>query len=100
MEQIVMTTIPLETIEKRFSNVVDQKFQQLLLALQQSQAPHQKKFLSRKETAKRLGISLPTLNDWTKEGIVVGYRIASRVRYKEDEIEAALIKIKTTRRAA
>lgn len=51
--------------------------------------------LTRKEAAKLLSISLPTLLDWTNTGRVSGYRIASRVRYKRAELETSLAKIKT-----
>jgi excisionase family DNA binding protein len=51
--------------------------------------------LTRKEAADLLGVSLPTLNDWTKNGIVQGYRIASRVRYKKSELESSLKIIRT-----
>lgn len=49
--------------------------------------------LTRNETAKYLGVSLPTLNFWTKNGVIQGYRIAGRVRYKLPDIEDALLKI-------
>lgn len=49
--------------------------------------------LTRKEAASFLGVSLPTLNSWTKDGIIKGYRINSRVRYKRVELEEALSEI-------
>jgi len=42
--------------------------------------------LTREETANILGISLPTLNEYSKKGIIPAYRIGSRVRYKKSEI--------------
>lgn len=50
--------------------------------------------LSRKETAKLLGISLPTLNEWSKTGQVTPYRIGASIRYKKAEVEQSLNKIK------
>lgn len=101
MQELVLTSISLETIEERFSNVVEQKFQTLLTVLQQQKTEQEpKEYLSRKEAAKLLGISLVTLNEWQKQGIVQGYRIASRVRYKRGEVEASLSAIQTKRRAA
>lgn len=101
MQDLVLTSIPLETIEERFSNVVEQKFQTLLTVLQQQkQEQEPKEYLSRKEAAKLLGVSLVTLSEWTKTGKVQGYRIASRVRYKRAEIETSLSAIQTKRRAA
>jgi hypothetical protein len=51
--------------------------------------------LTRAQTAKRLKISLVTLSAWTKKGIVKGYRISGRVRYKSNEIETSLNSINT-----
>lgn len=47
-------------------------------------------FLTRKQTAARLGISLPTLHDYTTSGKLQSHRIGGSVRYKLTEIEAAL----------
>jgi excisionase family DNA binding protein len=46
--------------------------------------------ISRKEAARLLSITLPTLWDWTRKGTIPGYRISKRVYYKRHEIEAAL----------
>lgn len=51
-------------------------------------------YLTRKEAAKLLKISLVTISDWNKKGILKPYRIGNLIRYKRDEIEAALIQIK------
>ncbi len=51
--------------------------------------------LSRKETAKLLCISLPTLNEWTKTGILKAHRIGNRVLYKEKEVIEALVEVQT-----
>ena len=48
------------------------------------------KFLTRKEVCQLLKISLPTLHNWTKEGMVKSYKIGTRVLYKTTEIEEAL----------
>ena len=47
-------------------------------------------FLSREETAKLVKISLPTLNQWTKEGILLSYRIGKRILYRKSEVEEAV----------
>lgn len=49
---------------------------------------------SRADAAKRLGVSLSTLNDWTKQGLIECHRIGGRVYYKESAIETALKRIK------
>jgi len=40
-------------------------------------------------------VSLSTLHFWTKEGIVKGTRIGTRVRYRLTDIEAALVDIES-----
>ena len=51
-------------------------------------------YLTRKEVSKLLGVSLVTLNDWDKKGIIKPYRIGNLVRYKKREIEDSLKEIK------
>ena len=46
--------------------------------------------ISRKEVASLLKISLPTLNDWTKSGLLKSYRIGTRILYKIEEVEKSL----------
>lgn len=53
---------------------------------------------TRKETSEILGISLVTLNEWTKTGIIKGLRIGNRVRYRMSDIENALHEIQVYKR--
>jgi excisionase family DNA binding protein len=47
-------------------------------------------YLNRFEVVKLLKISLPTLGNWTKQGILQSYRIGKRVLYREDEVNSSL----------
>ena len=47
-------------------------------------------YLTRLEAAKLLKISLPTLHDYTKRGVISSYKIGVNVRYKPNDIEEAL----------
>lgn len=47
-------------------------------------------WLSRKEVSELLGISLPTLHDWGKRGILKPYKIGNRVRFRQEDIENTL----------
>jgi len=58
-----------------------------------TQIPPAVKYLTRKETAVNLKISLPTLNEYTKRNLITGYRFGVRVLYKQSEIETALTKM-------
>lgn len=51
--------------------------------------------ITRRETAKILGVTLPTVIDWEKKGIITGYRIGNRIRYKHSEILEAVTNNKT-----
>lgn len=43
-------------------------------------------YLTRIETARLLRVTLPTLSEWTKRGILHSYRMGSRIRYKRSEV--------------
>jgi excisionase family DNA binding protein len=43
-------------------------------------------YLTRIETARLLRVTLPTLTDWTKRGILKSYRMGTRIRYKRSEV--------------
>jgi excisionase family DNA binding protein len=51
-------------------------------------------YLNRFEVAELLRISLPTLANWSKEGILQSYRIGKRVLYREDEVNSSLQKVR------
>ena len=55
------------------------------------------KYLTRKEVAAFLKISLPTLNNYSKLGVVNGFRIGTRILYKLEDIEKNLKSIETNR---
>ncbi|WP_438711438.1 helix-turn-helix domain-containing protein [Aquimarina muelleri] len=46
--------------------------------------------LTREQTAKLLSVSLPTLNKWSKLGILNSYHMGNRVYYKKQEIISTL----------
>lgn len=49
--------------------------------------------ITRHETAKILQVSLSTLLNWRKAGIITPYRIGNKIRYKKSEILESLQKI-------
>ena len=58
-------------------------------------AEPQKQILTRQEAAAELSISLPTLHDYTKRGIIQAYRLGYKVRYKREDINKSLSAIKS-----
>ena len=51
-----------------------------------SQSLNNEVFLTRSETAGFLKITLPTLHQYTKQGIVVGQRFGNRVLYRKQDL--------------
>lgn len=60
-------------------------------------APPQKTYRTRKETAKLLKISLPTLDGYVYDGVISGSRIGSRVLFSDEAIEEAVKAIPSQR---
>lgn len=87
-----MEKILLYTTRDELEGLIQNGIQEAFKKLPAPPSPKSETFLSRKETAEKLKISLVTLNDWTKRGITQSYLIGGRVLYKESEIEASLHK--------
>jgi excisionase family DNA binding protein len=51
------------------------------------------KYLTAKEVAGMLRITLPTLHQWRKLGMIQGHKIGNRVLYMENEVEEAVSKV-------
>ncbi len=48
-------------------------------------------WLSRKEVCELLGISLVTIHDWSKKGILHPFKMGNRVRFRRSDIEQTLL---------
>jgi len=88
------------TEEKIVINIPLNEFKELqkgwikeVLTEVQPQERNEEELITRKETAKVLGISLVTLNVYTKRGLIPGYRIGSSIRYKKKEVIESLLKV-------
>lgn len=87
MEQILLNGIKVNELLEKIGQLIDSKIGK---ADNQKKLQNQSNFISRLEVAKLLKISLPTLNDWTKEGLLKSYRIGTRVLYKLHEVEESI----------
>jgi excisionase family DNA binding protein len=87
MNQILLNGINLNELLEKIGQLIESKIGQSNNHLQRQ---NQSKFISRKEAAGLLQVSLPTLNDWTKEGLLNSYRIGTRVLYKPEEVEQSV----------
>lgn len=91
MAKVILTSLELSDIKKVVEEVLERKLQSLNVGRETNSL----NLLTRKETAKTLCISLPTLHDWTKTGIIKAHRIGNRILYKQEEVISALNEIKT-----
>ena len=88
MEPILLNGINLSDLKELMREVIDEKLNDFTKPVKSED----QEYLTRKEVAKLLKISLTTLNDWSKQGIVQAYRIGNRVLYKKKEIEDSVSK--------
>jgi len=93
MTHQLFSTLSMEQLKAEISEAVIKEIAPYLKDINKPSQPCE--LITRRDAAKLLGISLPTLLDWTNTGKIIGYRIASRVRYKRAELENSLSKIKT-----
>jgi len=84
---ILLENLNREDLQSLLSEIVAKQFETF------SKPKTEEKFLTRKEVAMKLHISLPTLLEYTKKGKLIGYKISGRVLYKESEVESSLQQI-------
>ncbi len=58
-----------------------------------AQSNDDEKFISRQETATLFGVSLVTIWQWERKGIISGFRIGNKVLYRKSQLLEALRKI-------
>ncbi len=75
---------------KKIEDLIDDKLNQFESKLVQVNKPEDKEVMTRDETAEYFGVSLGTLNNWSKSGILVPITFGGRVYYTRDEIQAKL----------
>lgn len=97
MDKVIFTNISIEELEDKLSFIVEDKINNLLLNPSQKVSSVQDGYTTRSEVAKRLRVSLPTLSNLTRQGVLKAYRINRRVLYKWEEVEKSLQAIETTR---
>lgn len=95
MNNVILSPLTLEQLKAEIEAAVRKEITTLVESL--NPPKQEDELITRKQAAKLLGVSLVTITDWTKTGKIIGYRIASRIRYKRSEVENSLAQIKTRR---
>jgi len=78
----------LDKLEKTISDLGD-----AISAYKQKPLSSENNYLTRKDTAHRLKVSLVTLTDWVNRSRLKAYKIGGRVLFRESEVEEALSQI-------
>jgi excisionase family DNA binding protein len=90
MNQILLNGVSLNDLLSQIGQLIDSKIGNLPL-----NENKQSGYLSRKEVAKLLKITLPTLHDWTKLGYLKAYKMGTRVLYKQCQVIETLENVPT-----
>ncbi|CAM4111607.1 helix-turn-helix domain-containing protein [Gillisia hiemivivida] len=90
------TQVVIENISsEELSNSIKKTISELIMNLKGNSVEVGNDLMSKNDTAKFLNVSVRTLHNWTKNGILNCYSIGSRVYFKKTEIDKALTKITT-----
>lgn len=90
MENVIFTKITAEELTKMITDAVNEAIKNIKI---EPTVQSNEELLTRKEVSDKLRISLVTLNDWTKKGMIQSYAIGGRILYKASEINSKLTKI-------
>jgi excisionase family DNA binding protein len=81
--------------ETDLRTIMSETIQRELASFKPVEQSKNNSLITRQETANLLGISLPTLSTYSKEGKIQSYRIGTRIRFKYDEVINSVSKIQT-----
>lgn len=97
MQQVVI--IPQDTFRAEIFDLFKTEIAPLISSLAPQVTPPEE-LIDRRGAAKFFDVSLPTLDTWTRDGIITGYRIGAHIRYKRSELMQALTKIQAVDQTA
>jgi excisionase family DNA binding protein len=93
MQEIILSGISFDQLQDSIRTTVKNEIEKIFIGLQKTATSPE--LITRKETAHLLGISLPTLNEWTKNGILPAQRIGTRIRYNRADVYNSLKEVET-----
>lgn len=90
-QKVSIVQIELDQLREIIKSAVREEYNQL----HQQINSEEEKFLSRKQAAQKLGISLPTLWKITKSGAIPALRLGGRIVFRQSELMACMKPIQT-----
>lgn len=82
-ESIILNQMNLESLREMMRDTFREELKNI-------QPKEEIKYRTRKETSKLLHVSLPTLNEYEKHGVITGRRFGRRVLFSEADIMLAV----------
>jgi excisionase family DNA binding protein len=89
VNEILLNGISLDQLQESIKTIVSAELKNAVSELT-TKREIEPELITRKETAEILGVSLPTLHEWTKKGVLPAKRIGSRIRYERTAVYDAL----------
>jgi predicted DNA-binding transcriptional regulator AlpA len=86
MDKFIFHQTSLDELTEKTANSVVLKLKDLLPQTHEKQD----QLLTRRKTAETLQISLVTLDEYCKKGIIPSYRIGKNIRFKQSEIQGII----------
>ena len=92
MTNLILQGLSLDDLKSTIQCIVADEIQNALTTLTDSfPKDTTPEYLTRKETAEMLGVSLPTLHSYVKKGYLPAHRVGEKtVRFKREDVEKAL----------
>lgn len=86
METTQITTVTPDELVHLISESVTARFKEFSKHSQDNVPKDENDFLTRKQTAELFQVSLVTIHDWSKSGILKVYKMGNRSYYKRSEL--------------
>lgn len=93
MQEVKVTQLHNTTPEEFKEALLADLKTELQLFYKSFQPVQQQEYLTREEVAEILKISMSTISEWNRKGILNPYRLGNTIRYKSNELDKVLIKI-------
>lgn len=93
MQEVKVTQLHNTTPEEFKEAIIADFRNELQLFCKSFQPIQQQEYLTREEVAEILKISMSTISEWNRKGILNPYRLGNTIRYKSNELDQVLIKI-------
>ena len=96
MQTVFFSGVTFEQLQESIKGIVRNEIESAISQTLQFQDPEpDQSLITRKDAASILGVSLPTLNEWTKTGLIRAKRIGTRIRYLRSDVYNALKDVDT-----